>query len=483
MTLIQNWRTPLRAFMPAALLLVVCWSSSARAASDFTEFETGQVRPLALSPDGARLFAVNTPDNRLEIFDVAVGALTKVGSVPVGLEPLAVAARTNDEVWVVNHLSDSVSVVDVSDPATARVVRTLLVGDEPRDIVFGGPAHDRAFITTAHRGQNTPLQATIESVLTTPGIGRADVWVFDANAFGATLGGTPQTIVTLFSDTPRALAVTPDGHTVYAAAFHSGNRTTTLSEGVVPDGGESSGGLPEPNTNFQGIAGPEVGLIVKFNGSQWVDELGRNWSSKVRFSLPDEDVFAIDADAEPAGAGRGAGRLLRRRRHDPLQHGGEPGEREGLRHQPRVAEPASLRGSGHLLRGLQAAGRAGVGARAPGGEPDHGARRRERAAAAPEQAHRLRHVLRGDAERRERRQPGVSARHGGLERRRDALRGGARDERDRGLRHGGARGRHVRAGRGGPDPGVGRRADGPRARRGAQPALRADAVRRRGSRC
>ncbi|HSK04525.1 MAG TPA: hypothetical protein VK932_24890, partial [Kofleriaceae bacterium] len=30
----------------------------------FTTFESGQVRPLALSPDGKLLFAVNTPDNR-----------------------------------------------------------------------------------------------------------------------------------------------------------------------------------------------------------------------------------------------------------------------------------------------------------------------------------------------------------------------------------------------------------------------------------
>ena len=59
--------------------------------------------------------------------------------------------------------------------------------------------------------------------------------MFDATNLGATLGGTPLTILTLFGDTPRALAVTPDGSTVYAAVFHSGNRTTTVSEGAVCD--------------------------------------------------------------------------------------------------------------------------------------------------------------------------------------------------------------------------------------------------------
>lgn len=269
------------------------------AATPFTLFESGQVRPLAMSPDGARLFAVNTPDNRLEIFDIGVGTLTHVASVPVGLEPVAVAARTNTEVWVVNHLSDSVSVVDLSTPATAHVVRTLLVGDEPRDIVFAGPSSNRAFITTAHRGQNTPLQATIESVLTTEGIGRADVWVFDATALGTTLGGTPETIVTMFGDTPRALAVAPGGGTVYAAVFHSGNRTTAINEGLVPNGGEGAGGLPEPNANHLLVSGPEVGLIVKFDGANWADELGRSWNSQVNFALPDQDVFKIDANANP----------------------------------------------------------------------------------------------------------------------------------------------------------------------------------------
>ncbi len=319
-------RTPLLLMLVAMLGLAVP-PVPANAASPFTLFETGQVRPLAQSPDGTRLFAVNTPDNRLEIFDVAAGALTKVGSAPVGLEPIAVAARSNSEVWVVNHLSDSISIVDVSTPATAHVVRTLLVGDEPRDIVFAGPGGTRAFVTTAHRGQNTPLQATISTVLSTPGIGRADVWVFDANDLGTALGGTPLTIVTLFGDTPRALAVSPDGTRVYAAVFHSGNQTTTITEGLVPNGGVNAsgpndcsappGGLPPPNANFQDIAGPEVGLIVKFDGAHWRDELGRCWDAAVRFSLPDKDVFAIDASANPpvpvagpTGAVSGVGTIL-----------------------------------------------------------------------------------------------------------------------------------------------------------------------------
>jgi sugar lactone lactonase YvrE len=291
----------------------------------FLEFESGQVRPLALSPDSSRLFAVNTPDNRLEIFAVGPGGdLAHAGAVEVGMEPVAVAARTNTEVWVVNHLSDSVSIVDLSG-TEPRVVRTLLVGDEPNDIVFAGAAGNRAFITTAHRGQNGPLPRGNFDV---PGEGRADVWVFDATNLGTALGGTPLRVITLFCDKPRALAVSPDRSRVYAAAFHSGNRTTAVSEGAVCDtsaarmasndvqpactinGTVVPGGYPPPHRNRQGINRPETGLVVQFDrpGSppgQWSDELDRSWNAVVRFNLPDRDVFEINANANPPAAVNG----------------------------------------------------------------------------------------------------------------------------------------------------------------------------------
>src|SRR6185369_7897925 len=72
----------------------------------FIEFESGQVRPIVLSPDGTRLFALDTPNGTLEVFDLASGTPAFAFRVPVGLEPVAVAARSDAEVWVTNHLSD-----------------------------------------------------------------------------------------------------------------------------------------------------------------------------------------------------------------------------------------------------------------------------------------------------------------------------------------------------------------------------------------
>jgi DNA-binding beta-propeller fold protein YncE len=282
-------------------------------AGDFTLFESGQVRPLALASDGRHLFAVNTPDGRLEVLKIVGHGLSLRGSVPVGLEPVAVAVRNQREVWVVNHLSDSISVVALEpNGGEGRVVRTLQVGDEPRDIVFAGPDRRYAFVTTAHRGQNTGR----DPQLTTPGVGRADVWVFDTDQLGTSFEGTPQAVLTLFTDTPRALAATPDGSRVYAAGFLTGNQTTSLVETQIPDG-YGSDGAPGPSTNFQGIPAPEIGLIVKHDGSAWRDILGRDFSTFVRFNLPDRDVFVIDAMQNPpalvpgpAGAFAGVGTVI-----------------------------------------------------------------------------------------------------------------------------------------------------------------------------
>ena len=39
----------------------------------------------------------------------------------------------------------------------------------------------------------------------------------------------------------------------------------------------------------------DSGLIVKYDGHAWRDVIGRDWSSMIRFDLPDLDVFELDA--------------------------------------------------------------------------------------------------------------------------------------------------------------------------------------------
>ncbi|MHC5211633.1 MAG: YncE family protein [Planctomycetota bacterium] len=288
--------SPRAALVPVALLLALAVAVPAQQA--FVNFETPHVHPLDRTPDGSRVLAVNTPDARLEIFDASGAGLVRLPSIPVGLDPVSVRARTDTEVWVVNQLSDSVSIVDLP---TGRVRATLDTDDEPCDVVFAG-SPQRAFVSCSQA--NTVL-------------------VFDP----ADLGIAPITIA-IDAEDPRAMAVSPDGGTVYVAVFESGNASTVLGGGldanldfppnVVSDNAGPYGGTnPPPNDGAVftppqkpgNPAPPRVSLIVKQDAAgQWMDDNGGNWTSLVSgaqadksgrpvgWTLPDRDVAMIDAN-------------------------------------------------------------------------------------------------------------------------------------------------------------------------------------------
>ena len=93
-------------------------------------------------------------------------------------------------------------------------MRTLLVGDEPRDIVFAGAGSTRAFITTAHRGQNrrgqeeptirrSELALRADRRCSRPASGAATCGCSTSTSLGTSLGGTTLAILTC-SATRRA---------------------------------------------------------------------------------------------------------------------------------------------------------------------------------------------------------------------------------------------------------------------------------------
>jgi YVTN family beta-propeller protein len=238
-------------FLPFLLLvLVVASTRPGSAAGAFVNFEAKQTRPLCLSPDGTKLFAVNTPDARLSVWDVSQPSNPfLLAEIPVGLEPVSVNARNNNEVWVINEVSDSVSVVSVSNRV---VLDTLAVKDEPADVVFAG---GRAFVSCSRNNQ---------------------IAVFDATA---------RTLVTnlpVAGENPRALAVSLDGGQVFAAFALSGNRTTLVPAGNAPP--QITNGNPPMNPGLP--PPPQVGLIV--------DATNPAWTNVIKFKLPDRDLVGIN---------------------------------------------------------------------------------------------------------------------------------------------------------------------------------------------
>jgi len=187
-------------------------------------FEGRQTHPLTLTPNRRYLLAVNTPDARLSVLDVSEASNPEpvlIAEIPVGLEPVSVRARTDDEVWVINEVSDDVSVVSLS---RGGVIATLPCPDEPSDVVF---AQGKAFVSCA---RNNLLR------------------VFDA-ATREDLGSIP-----LEGLSPRALAADASGTEVHVAFQLSGNRTTALPSNAAP-----APPLPA-NTNLP--APPQTALIV-----------------------------------------------------------------------------------------------------------------------------------------------------------------------------------------------------------------------------
>jgi YVTN family beta-propeller protein len=268
----------------------------ASAQQSFVNFETPHVHPLDMTPDGSRLLAVNTPDNRLEIFQPTSAGPVHVYDVPVGLDPVSVRVRNDTEAWVVNHLSDSISIIDLR---RRNVIATLKTADEPCDVVFAGTP-ERAFVSCSAANQ---------------------VQVFDP----ANLRGALQTI-DIQGEDPRAMAVSKDGSQVYVAVFESGNSSTILGGGLVTNvgalpnvvnnpQGPYGGQNPPPNagSGFSPPVNPAlptplaVGLIVKKDASgKWLDDNGTDWSTMVSgnmaaasgrpigWDLADNDVAIID---------------------------------------------------------------------------------------------------------------------------------------------------------------------------------------------
>ncbi|HTF87078.1 MAG TPA: beta-propeller fold lactonase family protein, partial [Planctomycetota bacterium] len=267
----------------------------AQVTPNFVNWETPHVHPLELTPDKTRLLAVNIADARIEVFDVTGAVPLQLDSFPTGVDPVSVRARTNTEIWVVNQISDSVSIVDLT---SGRTVRTLATDDEPADVVFTAT---RAFVSCSQT--NTVLVYSLANLSIAP------------------------TRLALTGEDPRALSVSADGARVYVAIEQSGNGSTVIGGVPTANGSFPPDAVSDPAGPYQGVnpppngAGntwvppksgglptpPPVPLIVKKNSTdQWVDDRGTNWTNFVSggqaaksgrpigWDLTDNDVAVIN---------------------------------------------------------------------------------------------------------------------------------------------------------------------------------------------
>ena len=124
--------------------------------------------PTLLSPHshpielvGGTLFVTNTASDTLDVIDAQKNEVTL--RIPVGIDPVCAKARPDGkEVWVSNHISDSVSVID-SDPSsptylsvidTVQDIDPVFMStrfDEPVGIAFAGNSKAYVALSSTNR--------------------------------------------------------------------------------------------------------------------------------------------------------------------------------------------------------------------------------------------------------------------------------------------------------------------------------------------
>ena len=234
-------------------------------------FLSPHVNPIVVA--GGRVYAANTPAGTVEVIDASTRRI--VARIDVGVEPVGLAVRPDGrELWVANHVSDSVSVIDIAagSPTRDLVVATVqdvdprtraTQFDEPAGIAFADD--HKAYVTLSAEDRVAVVDVASRRVVRSLAIPAQD---------------------------PRAVAVR-DGK-LYVAAFESHNRT------------QLSGGTP-----------PLDGDLETFDAWQHsvhtnnVLSLGAVVDIVKHPRVPDRDVFVFDARTdEPLATVSGVGTLL-----------------------------------------------------------------------------------------------------------------------------------------------------------------------------
>ncbi len=225
--------------------------------------ESGIGHPVFLSPhagpivkSGSSIYVVNTPADTVDVIDGDSRAV--VARINVGVDPVAIAARPDGrEVWVSNHVSDSVSVIDTdaASPTHLQVIATVQEFepetratrfDEPVGIAFASNAKAYVALSSENR-----------------------IAVVDVAARKVT--GS----LTVTAQDPRAIAVR--GERLYVIPFESNNQT-----------------------QISGCTGELDGELCTFDAIEHVIDNNNVLSTFAvvdivrRSDIPDRDLFVFD---------------------------------------------------------------------------------------------------------------------------------------------------------------------------------------------
>jgi YVTN family beta-propeller protein len=134
-------------------------------------FLSPHASPIVLH--GEQLFVTNTAADTVDVINI--GNRSIVSRIHVGIDPVALAVRPDGrEIWVSNHVSDSVSVID-ADPASRTYLQVIATVqdidpvtratrfDEPVGIAFAG--NDKAYVALSSENQIAVINVATREVV------------------------------------------------------------------------------------------------------------------------------------------------------------------------------------------------------------------------------------------------------------------------------------------------------------------------------
>ncbi len=143
----------MRILVPACVFLLgSCFATGAPAKVGHPSFLSPHSKPVALN--GHYVFVANTPADTVDVIDRRTRKIVR--RIPVGVDPVGLALRPDGlELWVSNHVSDTVSVIDLAKESATRfhVIATIqeIDGrtrgtrfDEPVGVAFA--SNEKAYV-------------------------------------------------------------------------------------------------------------------------------------------------------------------------------------------------------------------------------------------------------------------------------------------------------------------------------------------------
>lgn len=238
-----------------------------------------QFADVAVAPDGRTAYAVDTVANQVRVIDTATTTIT---STVTGFNaPVAIAiAPDGSRAYVVNSGSNTFGVIDTS---TLVVLGTHPAGTAPTDAVVSA---DGTLLYVTAGTDLTARSTTTGAVQTTYALGATGSAVARTATTAYTANGTPfsvssallsgSTASTLFSGMagqPRAIAISPDGTTLYLGTGEIGRgslMTAPTSGGTLASiGSAASGAVSSVAVTPDGatVYGAAFGLVTVTSAS------------------------------------------------------------------------------------------------------------------------------------------------------------------------------------------------------------------------